>query len=88
MALELSDTNEAAREQIKAHFLELETMLANALKPVEAQGKLMMESRQFARLLLASIQGMMILTKAHKDSNRASREFMAIAQMIEHMIRD
>ena len=88
LALELSDQNEAAREAIKGHFLELENLLVSYLKPAEAQGKLAMESRQLARLLIASIQGMTLLTKVHKDNNRAGREFMAIGQLIDAVVKD
>ncbi len=88
MALELSDQNEAARETIKGHFLDLENALVSHLKPLDAQGKLLIEARQFARLLIASIQGITMMSKVHKDSNRASREFMALAQFIEYAIKD
>ena len=88
MALELSDANDAAREQIKGHFLEIENILVSALKPLETQGKLSIEARQCARLLMASIQGVTLMTKAHKDSNRAGREFLAVTQLIDVLVRD
>ncbi len=88
MALELSDQNDAAREAIKGHFLDLENALVSHFKPLEKQGKLLIEARQFARLLIASIQGMTMMSKVHKDANRASREFMSLAQLIEYMIKD
>lgn len=87
MALELSDQNEAARERIKGHFLDLENRLTSALKPLEAQGALAMEPRQFARLFLASIQGVTLMAKVHKDANRAGREFMAVGQLIELVVK-
>ena len=88
MALELSDQNDAARDTIKGHFLELENTLCRALKPLEAQGKLLMEARQLARLFISSFQGIAMMMKVHKDSNRASREYMALAGLIEYMIKD
>lgn len=88
MALELSDQNEAARETIKLHFLELENKIASALKPLMDDGKLFIEPRQLARLLLASMQGVTMMSKVHKDNNRASREFQSIAQLIEYAIKD
>lgn len=88
MALEMSDQNDAAREQIKGHFLELENALVSYLKPLEAEGKLLSEARQLARLIIASMQGTTMMIKVHKDANRASREFMALAHMIEYMIKD
>ncbi len=88
MALELSDQNETARETIKGHFLELENILCSALKPLESEGKMLMEARQFARLFIASVQGITMMTKVHKDGNRAGREFMALAQLIELAIKD
>ena len=47
-----------------------------------------MEPRQFARLLSSSLQGVMLTVKVHKDKNRAAREFQALAEMIEWMIKD
>lgn len=88
MALELSDQNEAARERIKGHFLELENRLTSALKPLADQGALTMEPRQFARLLLASLQGVTMMAKVHKDSNRAGREFMAVGQLLDAVVKD
>ena len=88
MALELSDQNEAARETIKQHFLDLENIISSALKPLMDDGKLFMEPRQLARLLIASLQGATMMSKVHKDNNRASREFQAIAHLIEYAIKD
>lgn len=88
LALELSDRDEAVREAVKTEFLEIENRLCSALKPLEAQGRLQMEARQLARLLIASIQGVTLMTKAHKDSNRAGREFMALGQLLGLTIRD
>jgi len=87
MALELSDQNDAAREVIKAHFLELENIIASSLKPLADEGKLYMEPRQLARLLLSSMQGATMMSKVHKDKNRAGREFQAIAQLIDSAIK-
>jgi AcrR family transcriptional regulator len=88
MALELSDQNDAAREAIKAHFLDLENTLVSALKPLAEDGRLLTEPRQFARLFLASLQGVTMMAKVHKDNIRASREFQSIAQLIETLIKD
>lgn len=88
MALELSDQNDHARETIKGHFLDLENVIASHLKYVEEEGRMNMEPRQFTRLLLASMQGATMMSKVHKDNNRASREFQAIAQLIEYAIQD
>ena len=87
-ALEMSDQYDVAREQIKHHFIEWENKLASYLRPLDREGKLIIERRQFARLLIASIQGITMMAKVHKDNNRASREFQAIAQLIEYAVRD
>lgn len=87
-ALEMADQNEAAREHIKQHFLDWENQLASYLRPLEQNGKLLIERRQLARLLIASLQGVTMMTKVHKDNNRASREFQSIAQLIEYVIKD
>lgn len=88
MALELSDQNDHAREVIKQHFLDLENVIASHLKYVEDEGRMAMPPRQFARLLLAAMQGATMMSKVHKDNNRASREFQAIAQFIEMAIKE
>ena len=87
-ALELSDRDEEMREQLKQIFLQWENQLVGILKPVAAEGKMAIEPRQFARLLIAAYQGMTMSAKVHKDANRASREFLAIGQLIAVAVRD
>ncbi len=87
-ALELSDRDEATREQLKQIFLQWENQLVGFLKPAATEGKMTMEPRQFARLLIAAYQGVTMTVKVHKDHNRAGREFQAIGQLIEAVIRD
>ncbi len=87
-ALELSDKDEKIREQTKQIFLQWENQMVLYFKPVAAEGKLLMEPRQFARILIAGYQGMMMLSKVHKDQIRGSREFQALAEFIERMIKD
>ncbi len=87
-ALELSDRDEEARELLKKIFLHLENQLVGYLKPLEREGKLLMESRQLARLIIISVQGATLTIKVHKDAIRGSREFQSIAQIIEQMIHD
>ena len=86
-ALELSDKDEALREQMKSIFLAWENILVNALRAPAKDGKLMMEPRQFARLIISTYQGVLLTIKVHKDHNRASRDFQALAELIERMIR-
>ena len=87
-ALELSDRDEEARELLKKIFLHWENQLVGYLKPLEREGKLLMDARQLARLIIISIQGATMTVKVHKDAIRASREFQVIAQIIEQMIHD
>lgn len=87
-ALELADRDENMREQLKQIFLQWENQLVGFLKPLAADGKLTMEPRQLARLLIAAYEGAIMSTKVHKDHIRAGREFMAIGQLIESTIRD
>lgn len=87
-AIELSDKDESLREHIKQLFLQWENQLVGYLKPAYETGSLLMEPRQFARLLIATYQGVMMTAKVHKDKNRASREFQAMAEVIERMIKD
>lgn len=88
MALELADQNEAARESLSQHFLDLENTLADYLRPLEAQEKLAIERRQLVRLLIACIQGITMMVKTHKDDTRAARQFQAVGQFIEFSIKD
>ncbi len=87
-AIELSDKDADLREHIKQIFLQWENQLVGYLKPAFEQGKLLMEPRQFARLLIATYQGTTMMAKVHKDKNRASREFQAMAEVIERLIKD
>jgi len=87
MALELSDGDEAARHEIAKIFLEWENQLTNYFKDPARTGEIMMEPRQFARLLIATLQGVTMTAKVHKDKNRAAREFQAFAELIERMVR-
>lgn len=87
-ALELSDTDEAMRAEIAQIFLALENHLVGMLRPAAQTGKMSMEPRQFARVLIAALEGTIMTTKVHKDKNRAAREFQALAEMIEWMIKD
>lgn len=88
LALELSDRSEAAREDIKTHFMALENTLVPFLKSLTEQGKLLMEPRQFARLFINAFQGTVMAVKVHKDHIRASRDFQALAGLIEYLIKD
>ena len=88
MALELSDQNEAARERIRGHFLDLENMLTSHLRPLAGENRLAMEPRQAARLILASLEGTILMVKVHKDNNRAARDFQALGQLVEMLVRD
>lgn len=87
-ALELSDRDETIREHIKQLFLTWENLVTQRLKPAATEGKLLMEPRQFARLLIAALEGITMTSKAHKDPIRASREFQALAELVERMMKD
>lgn len=87
LALELSDQDEAVRHDMARIFLDWENRLTSFFKDSNRQGEVMMEPRQFARLLIATLQGITMTTKVHKDKNRAGREFQAFAELIERLIR-
>lgn len=87
-ALELSDTDEVMRAEIAQIFLDFENRLVGMLRPAAQNGKLLMEPRQFARILIAALEGVTLTIKVHKDKNRAAREFQALAELVERMIRD
>lgn len=87
-ALELSDTDETMRAEIAQVFLDFENRLVGMLRPAAHNGKLLMEPRQFARILIAALEGVTLTIKVHKDKNRAAREFQALAELVERMIRD
>lgn len=84
-ALEMSDHDEALRERLKTMFLDWENRLTNYLK--REPENMLMQPRQLARLIIAGLQGTILTGKVHKDRNRASREFHALAEMIEHMMK-
>ena len=87
-ALEMSDQDEDLRVMMKGMFLTWENHLVTALRPVAEEGKLLMEARQFARLIIAMYQGIMMTAKVGKDPNRAGRDFFALAEFVERMIVD
>lgn len=88
MALELSDVDESVRQEMASIFLEWENTLASYFKDEMRMGEILMEPRQFARMVIATLQGITMTTKVHKDKNRAAREFQAFAEMIERLIKD
>lgn len=87
MALELADQDEALRSELAKIFLTLENQLVGFLKEKCEAGDLVMENRQFARLLIAALQGVTMTIKVHKDKNRAAREFQALGEMIERLVK-
>jgi hypothetical protein len=87
LALELSDGDEAARGEMAKIFLDWENQLTGYFKDEARAGEILMEPRQFARLLIATLQGITMTVKVHKDKNRAGREFQAFAELIERMIK-
>lgn len=87
-ALELSDRDPEIRERIKKIFLDWENQVVGFLKPLQAEGKLAMEPRQFARLLIAAYEGITMTSKVHKDPNRAGREFLALGDLIMLVVKE
>ncbi len=87
-ALERADKDEQLRDVMKTIFLQWENQLVGYLRPVAQEGKLLMEPRQFARMFIATYQGITMMGKVHKDHNRGGRDFQALAELVEHMIRD
>ena len=74
MALELSDEDETVRKEMATIFLDWENQMTCYFKDANRQGEIMMEPRQFARLLIATLQGITMTIKVHKDKNRADRK--------------
>lgn len=87
-ALETADQDEELRETVKTMFLTWENTIVSALRPAAQEDKLLMEARQLARLIVAMFQGITMTSKVNKDHIRASRDFQALAELIERMIRD
>ena len=87
LGLELADNDETARQEIAAIFLKWENQMTTYFKEDHRQGEILMEPRQFARMVIATLQGITMTIKVHKDKNRAGREFQAFAEMLERMIK-
>lgn len=87
MNLELSDRDEDVRQEIARLMLEWENRLTGFFKEEGRSGELLMEPRQFARVVIASLQGTIASVKGHKDKNRAAREFQALAELFERLIK-
>ena len=88
MALELADQDEDLRGEMAAIFLEWENRLVGFIREYAEPEELRMQDRQFARILMACLQGITMSIKVHKDKNRAAREFRAMGEMIEELFRD
>lgn len=88
MALELADHDEEMRAELSKLTLEWENRLVGLLKDNARSGTALMEPRQFARVVTSSIQGLMMSIKTHKDQRRAAREFQALAELFERLIKD
>lgn len=86
--LGMSDRDKHIQEKVKQLFLQWENQMVTYFKQAHQDGKLLMEPRQFARLLIAQVQGTIMLCKAHKDNIRGSREFQAIAEFIGRVVTD
>lgn len=87
-ALEVSDQDEELRGVVETMLRDWENMFVTYLRQPAQDGKLLMEPRQFARLLISMYQGIVMTCKVHKDDNRAARDFQALAEFIERMVRD
>ncbi len=87
MALEVSDQDDELRDDIKSYFITWENKIVSIMKPVYQTENLLMEPRQFARLFIATFQGITMTCKAHQDANRASRDFQALGEFIERIIK-
>lgn len=87
-ALEVSDQDEIIREALKAKLIIWENQLVSYLRPYASEGKILMDARQFSRLIIAMFQGITMTCKVHRDQIRASRDFQAFAEFIERIIVD
>jgi len=69
LAAEVADRNEGARRQAAAGFDAWERLLADALERMRQRGELRADTQpaNLATGLLASIEGGMVLSQAHKD---------------------
>lgn len=86
LTLEISDQDEELRERLKAYFITWENQIVDTIKPYYQSGNLLMEPRQFARMFIATYQGIIMTCKTHRDHNRASRDFQALGEFIERII--
>jgi len=88
LAQDFADTDKDIRELCLKLFLEWENLLVSHFRGAEKTGTLLMEPRQFARVIIANYQGLMLSIKTHKDKNRAGRDFQAFAELLERLIKD
>lgn len=86
MALELSDDDEGVRVEIEAMFSEWENRLVGHFEDPARMGDIVMDKRQFARLVIATLQGVTMTAKVHKDGYRSKLEFDALDELIEGFI--
>tara|TARA_A200000113_G_scaffold83710_1_gene74530 strand:- start:627 stop:1256 length:630 start_codon:yes stop_codon:yes gene_type:complete len=87
-ALEIGIQDKELREHIARLFLDWENHLVSHFKKEERRGTILMETRQFARIVIHNYQGMMMSTQLHRDQRRTAREFQAMAELFERLIKD
>lgn len=86
-ALEIGDTDPKIHAEVSKLMLEWENRLVGYFREETRTGEILMEPRQFARLVIFTLQGMMMSSKTHRDKNRTAREFQALAELYERMIK-
>lgn len=79
IALELSDISNEVRKKIASYFDQWKDILYEILSDTE----LMLDQEDFINLYIASIEGVTMTVKAHKDKKIAKKEFLSCKRLVE-----
>lgn len=83
-SLELSDTENEVREEMKAIYDDWRSLMRPVIK--DALGNQKSRVDDLVEFIITSVQGITLTSKVHKDSKRVDRDFKFLIQIIEKEI--
>jgi TetR/AcrR family transcriptional regulator, transcriptional repressor for nem operon len=89
-AMELADTNSRMQQAVSGMFQALANAIAEQLRPIAGQcaGKQSPSASELADTLLGSIEGSIILAKAHRDPTRIPKAIRGFRRSLATLIAE
>ena len=89
-ALELADTNSRVQQAVAGMFQALADQIAEQLQPIAARcaGKQAPSASELADTLLGTIEGSIILAKAHRDPSRIPKAVRGFRRSVSTLIAE